>query len=187
MKIFLLDNYDSFTYNIVQLLKCIGTYPVVRRDTDITISEIEFMCPDRIVISPGPMRPGDHPLIFEIIKRFHTVVPIFGVCLGMQAINEFFGGRINEASVPVHGKTSLIYHNSEQLFSGIPSPFSAARYHSLVVDEVASQLKVIARTGDGIVMALRHDTFPVCGVQFHPESYMSEYGMEIISNFLNGS
>ncbi len=184
MKVFLLDNYDSFTYNIVQLLECIGVHPVVKRDTDITLSEIELMNPDRIIISPGPMRPEDHPLIFEIIEKFHTTTPIFGVCLGMQAINEFFGGRLEEAEIPVHGKTSLIYHSSENFFSGIPSPFRAARYHSLIVGEAAPQLRIIAETFDGLVMALRHNSFPVSGVQFHPESYLGEYGTEIISNFL---
>jgi anthranilate synthase/aminodeoxychorismate synthase-like glutamine amidotransferase len=162
-------------------------HPVVKRDTDITLSEIEFMDPDRIVISPGPMRPEDHPLIFEIIEKFHTTIPIFGVCLGMQAINEFFGGRLREAELPVHGKTSLIYHGSESFFSGIPSPFSAARYHSLIVDEVPSSLRIIAKTSDGLVMALEHDSLRVCGVQFHPESYLSEYGTEIISKFLKYS
>ncbi len=185
MKVFLLDNYDSFTYNIVQLLECIDVHPVVKRDTEITLNQIKLMSPDRIIISPGPMRPKDHPLIFEIIEKFHVTTPIFGVCLGMQAINEFFGGSIKEADIPVHGKTSLIYHSSESLFSGIASPFRAARYHSLIVDELAPQAKVIAETSDGLVMALKHNSFPVSGVQFHPESYLSECGIEIVSNFLN--
>ncbi len=184
MKVFLLDNYDSFTYNIVQLLESMDVHPVVRRNTAITLDEIEVMKPDRIIISPGPMRPRNHPMIFEIIEKFHAQTPIFGVCLGMQAINEFFGGRLKEANVPVHGKTSLIYHNSEGLFSGIPSPFTAARYHSIIVDQVAPQARMIARTDEGLIMAMKHDSFPVSGVQFHPESYLSEYGIEIVSNFL---
>ena len=187
MKIFLLDNYDSFTYNIVQLLEYIDVHPVVKRNTDITLREIELMNPGRLIISPGPMRPGDHPLIFDIIEKFHTAIPILGICLGMQAINEFFGGGLREASVPVHGKTSLIYHRSEDLFSGIPSPFTAARYHSLIVTDVPRRLKVLAKTDDGLVMALRHRSYPVFGVQFHPESYLSEYGTEVISNFLRYS
>ena len=185
MKIFLLDNYDSFTYNIVQLLECIDVHPVVKRNTDITLREIELMNPDKLIISPGPMKPGDHPLIFDLIEKFHTSIPILGICLGMQAINEFFGGGLREANVPVHGKTSLIYHSSEALFSGIPSPFTAARYHSLIVTDVPRELNVLAKTRDGLVMALKHRSYPVFGVQFHPESYLSEYGTEIISNFLN--
>ena len=184
MKVFLLDNYDSFTYNIVQLLESIEVHPLVKRNTDITLNEIELMSPDRIIISPGPMRPKDHPLIFEIIKKFHATTPIFGVCLGMQAINEFFGGSIKEADIPVHGKTSLIYHSSEGFFSGIASPFRAARYHSLIVDELAPQTEIIAETSDGLIMALKHNSFQVSGVQFHPESYLSECGLEIVSNFL---
>lgn len=186
MKIFLLDNYDSFTYNIVQMLQRIGIYPAVSRNTAVTLDEIEAVKPDRIIISPGPMRPEDHPMIFEIIERFHKTIPVLGVCLGMQAINEFFGGRLTEADIPVHGKTSLIYHNSENLFTGIPSPLKAARYHSLIVTDVPPVLKVRAKTSDGVIMALAHRCFPVCGVQFHPESYLTEYGTEIISNFLNG-
>ncbi len=185
MKIFLLDNYDSFTYNIVQLLEYIDVHPVVKRNTDVTLSEVERMKPGAIIISPGPMRPRDHPLISDIIRKFHTTIPILGVCLGMQAINEVFGGALREANVPVHGKTSLIYHHSENLFSGIPSPFTAARYHSLIVTGVPPELDVTAKTSDGIVMAFKHRTYPVFGVQFHPESYLSEYGTEIISNFLN--
>lgn len=192
MKVFLLDNYDSFTYNIVQMLECIDIHPVVKRNTDITINEIELMSPERIVISPGPMTPKDHPLIFKVIEKFHSKIPILGICLGMQAINEFFGGTLKEADIPVHGKTSLIYHDSEDIFSDIPSPFRAARYHSIIVDEAAPQLKTAARTDDGLIMALKHNLFPVCGVQFHPESYLSQYGTEIVSNFiyeafLNGS
>ena len=186
MKVFLLDNYDSFTYNIVQMLQRIGIYPAVNRNTGITLDEIESIKPDRIIISPGPMKPENHPMIFEIIERFHKTTPVLGVCLGMQAINEFFGGSLSEADIPVHGKTSLIYHNSENLFSGIQSPLKAARYHSLIVTDIPPALKVDARTSDGIVMALAHRNFPVCGVQFHPESYLTEYGTEIISNFLNG-
>ena len=185
MKVFLLDNYDSFTYNIVQLLEYIDVHPIVKRNTAITLSEIELMNPEKVIISPGPMTPGSHPLIFEIIEKFHATTPILGICLGMQAINEFFGGGLREANVPVHGKTSLIYHPAENLFSGIPCPFRAARYHSLVVTGVPSELEVTARTADGVIMALRHRSEPVFGVQFHPESYLSEYGTEIISNFLN--
>lgn len=184
MKIFLLDNFDSFTYNVAQLLQSLGAEVIVRRNNEITVKEIKGIAPGAIVISPGPMRPRDHPLVFGMIEEFYRSVPILGICLGMQAVNEFFGGDIKRAGLPVHGKTSLVYHSREGLFQGIPSPFKAARYHSLIAGEVPDVLEITATTADKTIMGLRHKTHLISGVQFHPESYLTEHGAKLISNFL---
>ncbi len=185
MKLFLLDNYDSFTYNVVQLLGTLGVKPLVRRNTDIDIDGVKKFNPDRIIISPGPMRPENHPLIFELIGEFFDRVPLLGICLGMQAINQFFKGGLKQAPVPVHGKTSFISHTGEGIFKGVPRRFLAARYHSLIICNMPKVLKETAKTDDNIPMAVEHAHYPVFGVQFHPESYLSQYGKEILSNFLN--
>ncbi len=187
MKVFLLDNYDSFTYNIAQLLETLGVSPCVRRDASASIPFIEDYSPDRVIISPGPMRPENHRFINTVIERFHAVVPILGICLGMQAINVFFGGNIRRAPAPVHGKTSKIYHCGEGILKGIPSPFISARYHSLIVSNVPDVLKETAFTEDGVPMALMHRREPVFGVQFHPESYLSMRGRQIMKNFLKAA
>ena len=184
MNVFLLDNYDSFTYNIVHLIESFGETPLVCRNTEATISRLKRFSPDRIIISPGPMRPDDHAFIYSLIDGFHRSVPILGVCLGMQAVNVYFGGKVVKAPVPVHGKTSKIFHRHEGIFRGIPSPFTAARYHSLIVSDIPPVLETSARTGDNIPMALSHRDYPVFGVQFHPESYLSRYGKKLMKNFL---
>ncbi len=184
MKVFLLDNYDSFTYNIVQLLGTLGENPFVLRSTEASIQILEEFSPEKIIISPGPMRPDDHEFIFTLMDRFHKSVPILGICLGMQAVNVYFGGSLAGAPVPVHGKTSKIFHSGEGILKGIPSPFASARYHSLVVSSVPGELKETAFTREKIPMALMHRSLPVFGVQFHPESYMSRYGKELVKNFL---
>ncbi len=184
MKVFLLDNYDSFTFNIVQLLETLGVTPVVKRASDMESGRIREISPDRIIISPGPMQPENHYFIRPLIRDFYENVPILGICLGMQAVNIFFGGKIIKAPVPVHGKESKIFHSHEGIFKGIPSPFTAARYHSLVIDRVPQNLRITASTEDNIPMAIKHESKPVYGVQFHPESYLSKYGTRILRNFL---
>ncbi len=184
MKVFLLDNYDSFTYNIVQLLESLGETPLVLRSSEASLSLLEKFSPDRIIISPGPMGPDDHGFIYSLIDNFYRRVPMLGVCLGMQAVNRYFGGKVVKAPLPVHGKTSEILHSHEGIFKGIPSPFISARYHSLIVSKIPSCLKAAAFTGDDIPMALLHRDYPVFGVQFHPESYLSKYGKKLMKNFL---
>lgn len=184
MKVFLLDNYDSFTYNIVQLLESLGETPFVLRNTDASISLLEKFSPDRIIISPGPMSPDDHVFIYSLLERFHREVPVLGVCLGMQAVNKYFGGEVVKAPLPVHGKTSKIFHSHEGIFKGIPSPFVSARYHSLIASKIPSCLRATAFTADEVPMALAHGDYPVFGVQFHPESYLSKYGKKLMKNFL---
>lgn len=184
MNVFLLDNYDSFTYNIVQLLQTLGATPLVRRNTDASLSLLKKFSPDRIIISPGPMGPDDHEFIYTLIENFHRSIPMLGICLGMQAVNKYFGGDIGKAPVPVHGKTSQIFHSHEGIFKGIPSPFISARYHSLIVSKIPSCLRKTAFTEDNIPMGLSHADYPVFGVQFHPESYLSKYGKKLMRNFL---
>ncbi len=184
MKVFLLDNFDSFTYNIVQMLQPLGIKPVVSRNTDITLPELSQLSPDKIIISPGPMRPYKHNLIFALLEEFYRSTPVLGICLGMQAINEHFGGKLARAPVPVHGKTSRVFHRHEGIFKGVPSPFRSARYHSLVISDMPGVLRKTAETEDGIPMAIEHRQYPLFGVQFHPESYLSRYGKKIMQNFL---
>jgi len=184
MKVLIIDNYDSFTYNLFQLFSEFGVEVTICRNDTITLKEIEKLSFDRICISPGPKRPKDSGISIDVIKRFYNSVPILGVCLGMQVINEVFGGKTSLAPYPVHGKTDLVYHSGKRIFSGIPSPFKAARYHSLQCKPVSPFLEVLAKTDDDVVMGIAHLKYPVFGVQFHPESFMSEYGKEIINNFL---
>jgi anthranilate synthase component 2 len=191
--ILVLDNYDSFTYNLVQYLGELGaTVSVVRNDA-ATVDDITALQPDRIVVSPGPGRPEDAGITMEVIRRLGPTTPILGVCLGHQALGAVYGGAVVRAPVPMHGKTSTIEHNGRGLFHGITQPFIASRYHSLVVaaEGLPAALEVTARTaGEGseppIIMGLRHRTFPICGVQFHPESVLTGEGRHILRNFLEG-
>ena len=184
--IFLLDNYDSFTYNLVQALGELGAEIQVRRNDQVTVQQIESLAPEAIVLSPGPGRPRDAGILMETIRHFAGKVPILGVCLGHQAIGEVFGGKVVSAPSLVHGKTAAVLHDGKTLFRGLPRPFAAARYHSLVVDprSIPSQLEVSATTPDGVVMGLRHRKFPVEGVQFHPESILTAAGPKLLQNFL---
>jgi anthranilate synthase/aminodeoxychorismate synthase-like glutamine amidotransferase len=185
--ILVIDNYDSFTYNLVQYLGELGAGVVVRRNNEVTAEEIAAMDPARIVISPGPGRPEQAGVTLDAIRRFGPRKPILGVCLGHQAIGMAFGGTVVRASVPMHGKTSDVRHDERGVFAGIGNPFTAARYHSLIVDRnsLPAELEVSAETEhEGVVMGLRHREYPVHGVQFHPESIMTRQGMRMLENFL---
>jgi len=185
MKVLLLDNYDSFTYNLAQYLGELGHAPVVRRNDEITIGEVEAMQPERIVISPGPGRPEDAGITVEVIRRLGPSVPVLGVCLGHQGIGYAFGGDIVRAPVLMHGKVSSVQHDGRGVFSGVSQPFTAGRYHSLIVsDPPPAPLEISARTDEGIIMGLRHREFPIHGVQFHPESVLTGEGRKILRNFL---
>ena len=186
--VFVLDNYDSFTYNLVQYLGEQGAAIRVRRNDQVTVEEIAALQPTHIVISPGPGRPEDAGITEDVIRHFSESVPLLGVCLGHQAIGSVFGGRIVRAPVPVHGKTAVIEHDGRGIFDGLTCPFAAARYHSLVVaeDGLPADLEVSARTrDDGIIMGLRHRSRPVHGVQFHPESVMTGEGRRMLRTFLD--
>jgi len=184
--ILVIDNYDSFTYNLVQYLGDLGKKLRVRRNDKITLREIRTMKPSHIVISPGPGIPADAGSCRDIIAHFGDRIPILGVCLGHQAIAEVFGGTVVRAAAVVHGKTSRIRHDGRTIFRNIPNPFTATRYHSLIVEKVSlpACLETSAWTDDGIIMALRHRSFPIEGVQFHPESILTRYGLRMIANFL---
>jgi anthranilate synthase/aminodeoxychorismate synthase-like glutamine amidotransferase len=185
MTILLLDNYDSFTYNLAQYVGELGHAPVVKRNDQITVGEIEGLAPERIVISPGPGRPEDAGVSVEVIRRFGERVPILGVCLGHQAIGHAFGGNVVRAPVLMHGKVSTVHHDGRGVFAGVSQPFVAGRYHSLVVSEpLPAELETSARTDEGIVMGVRHRAWPVHGVQFHPESVLTGEGRHILRNFL---
>lgn len=183
--ILVIDNYDSFTYNLVQYLGELGAEPLVRRNDAVTLAEIRTLAPSHIVISPGPGTPDDGGISLDVIREFHATTPILGVCLGHQCLAAAFGGRVERAPRLMHGKTSLVYHNQRGILSGVPSPFNAMRYHSLIVYEpLPDCLEAIAFTAEGEVMALRHKTAPAVGLQFHPESILTEYGKPILRNFL---
>jgi anthranilate synthase/aminodeoxychorismate synthase-like glutamine amidotransferase len=186
--ILVIDNYDSFTYNLVQYLGELGAELRVRRNDQVTVGEIEAMAPEQILISPGPGRPEDAGISVDVIRRFGPSVPILGVCLGHQAIGVVYGGTVCRANVPMHGKTSTVVHDGKGLFRGMTEPFPAGRYHSLVIssDRLPSELEVAARTReDGTIMAVRHRSYPVHGVQFHPESVLTGEGRRILRNFLD--
>ena len=183
-RVLVVDNYDSFVYNLVQYLGELGAEPVVERSDAFTLAEVEAMDPDAILISPGPGRPEDAGLSNELIRTYAGRVPIFGVCLGHQCIGQVFGGRVVRAPEIMHGKTSLIHHDATGVFTGLPEPLEATRYHSLVVTDIPDVLEVTARTDDGIVMGLRHRRFDVEGVQFHPESILTASGHDLLRNFL---
>jgi anthranilate synthase/aminodeoxychorismate synthase-like glutamine amidotransferase len=186
--VIVIDNYDSFTYNLVQYLGELGAEIRVRRNDAVTVGEVEAMAPEQILISPGPGRPEDAGVSMDVIRHFGPSVPILGVCLGHQAIGVVYGGTVCRASVPMHGKTSTIVHDGKGLFEGIHEPFQAGRYHSLVIStaDVPDELEVAARTReDGTIMSVRHRTYPVHGVQFHPESVLTDEGRRILRNFLD--
>ncbi len=180
------DNYDSFTYNLVQYLGELGAALAVRRNDEVGVEEVERLPPDAIVVSPGPGTPAQAGISGELIRRFTGRRPILGVCLGHQVIGEVFGGRVGRAPTPIHGKTSWIHHDGRGVFAGLPNPFEATRYHSLVVhrDGLPDCLEVSAWTADGLVMGLRHRAAPVEGVQFHPESILTTAGKGLLANFL---
>jgi anthranilate synthase component 2 len=183
--VLLLDNYDSFTFNLAQYLGELGAAPVVRRNDEITLDEIGEMHPGHIVISPGPGRPEEAGISVGLIQRFGPTVPVLGVCLGHQSIGIAFGGQVVRASQLMHGKTSSIQHDGRGIFRGLQQPFIAGRYHSLVVAEpLPETLETAATTEDGTIMGVRHRTFPVHGVQFHPESVLTGEGRQLLRNFL---
>ena len=188
--VFVLDNYDSFTYNLVQYMGELGAEMVIRRNDELTPAEVEALRPERIVISPGPCTPQDAGISIELIRHFATAkrrVPILGVCLGHQAIGAAFGGNVVRAAKLMHGKTSEVEHDGKTIFAGIPSGMTCTRYHSLIVSEegLPEELEVSARTADGeTIMALRHRELPIEGVQFHPESVLTKDGKKLIENFL---
>ena len=185
MKVLLLDNYDSFTYNLAQYLGELGHAPVVHRNDAISLGDVEAMKPDRIVISPGPGRPEDAGITVDVIRQFGRRVPVLGVCLGHQGIGHAFGGEVVRAPVLMHGKVSSIQHDGRGVFAGVSLPFVAGRYHSLIVaDPPPDALEITARTDEGIIMGLRHREWPVHGVQFHPESVLTGEGRKILRNFL---
>jgi anthranilate synthase component II len=183
----LLDNYDSFTFNVARYFRELGAAVRVVRNDALSLEQIEALAPDRLCISPGPGRPSGAGLTLPLIARFAGRVPILGVCLGHQAVAEHFGGRIVHAPTLVHGKASAVHHDGAGLLRGLPSPFSAGRYHSLCVEEASlpGELEVTACTADGVVMALRHRDLPIEGVQFHPESILSEHGHRMLANWLD--
>jgi anthranilate synthase/aminodeoxychorismate synthase-like glutamine amidotransferase len=184
--ILVIDNYDSFTYNLVQYIGELGAEPQVYRNDAITLEQIRDLKPERIVVSPGPGVPKDAGITIEVIRAFAGKIPILGVCLGNQAIGEAFGGRVVRAPYLMHGKTSEICHDSATIFRGLPYRFKATRYHSLIVEkeDLPDALEVSATTPDGLIMGLRHRTLSVEGVQFHPESVMTEHGKKLLHNFL---
>ena len=185
--IFILDNYDSFTYNLVQYMGELGAELVVHRNDQITCDEIEALAPERIVISPGPCTPDVAGISLEMVKRFAGKVPILGVCLGHQSIGQAFGGLVSRAPYIMHGKTSQIHHDGAGVYAGLPNPFTATRYHSLIVERasVPDCLQIVAETEDGLVMGLRHRHMQVEGMQFHPESILTSEGKRLLGNFLS--
>jgi len=185
--ILVVDNYDSFTYNLVQYLGELGEEIVVRRNDEIDLDGIAELAPDHILISPGPCTPNEAGVSLALLERFKGQIPIIGVCLGHQSIGQAFGGEVIRADQLMHGKTSEIIHDGRTIFEGLPSPFTATRYHSLIVkrDTLPDCLEISAQTEDGLIMGLRHKEYVVEGVQFHPESIMTDYGLTILRNFLS--
>ena len=184
----MIDNYDSFTYNLVQYFAELGEDVVVHRNDEITVGQIEKMNPQHIVVSPGPCTPNEAGVSVAVIQHFAGKIPILGVCLGHQSIGQAFGGKIVHARQLMHGKTSLIHHHNTSVFTGLPNPFTATRYHSLVIERetLPDCLEITAWTDDGEIMGVRHKTLAVHGVQFHPESILTEYGHDMLKNFLQG-
>ena len=183
-KLLVIDNYDSFTYNLVQMFREYDLHILIRRNDEISLAQVEKFDADYIVISPGPKNPHHAGISVNLIETFHEKTPILGVCLGMQCINEAFEGKTIQAPEPVHGKTSLIEHNARGIFKGIPPLFRAARYHSLIVEPGDDELEITSRSNDGVIMGLSHKRFPLHGVQFHPESFLTDHGFLLIKNFL---
>jgi anthranilate synthase component II len=185
MRLVMIDNYDSFTYNLVQLFYEFDLEVRVFRHDAVTTEEISALRPRWLCISPGPKAPAQAGISKEVIARFQEDIPILGVCLGHQALNEVWGGVTTRAPLPVHGKCSQIHHGGQGLFAGLPSPFRGARYHSLMAVPASPDIEVTAWTTDGVVMGLSHRRYPLHGVQFHPESFLTDYGYELAANFLN--
>jgi len=185
-RVLVIDNYDSFVYNLVQYLGELGAEPVVYRHDALTVDDIDELDPDGILISPGPGRPEDAGVSNDVLTHHAGRVPIFGVCLGLQCIGQVFGGEVVRAPQVMHGKTSLIHHDEAGIFAGLPNPLEATRYHSLIVarDSVPDCLEITATTDDGLVMGLRHREFAIEGVQFHPESILTKGGHDMLRNFL---
>jgi|UniRef100_A0A7C5EPZ5 anthranilate synthase component 2 len=184
MRLVMIDNYDSFTFNLVQLFYEFDLEVLVFRHDEVGLGEIQALRPRWLCISPGPKAPAQAGISKAVIARFYQEIPILGVCLGHQAINEVFGGITTRAPLPVHGKRYPVYHDGKGLFRGLPSPFWAARYHSLMAAQVPPELEVTAWTTDQVIMGLRHREYPLHGVQFHPESFLTSYGYELAANFL---
>jgi len=185
--VIVIDNYDSFVYNIVQYLGELGWQPLVYRNDRVGLEEIEQLKPTHIIISPGPCTPLEAGISNDIIRRFAGRIPILGICLGHQCIGYVYGGQIVSATVPTHGKHSLMYHDGKTVYRGLPNPFEAGRYHSLVIrqDNLPVELELAARTSDGVIMGVRHRKYVVEGVQFHPESIMTDVGHNVLVNFLS--
>ena len=186
--ILLLDNYDSFVYNLARYVAELGEAPVVYRNDALTLDQIAGLGPSHIIISPGPCTPAEAGISVDTVRRFGPTIPILGVCLGHQAIGRAYGAEIVRAGRPMHGKTSKIHHTGESVFTGLPTPLTATRYHSLVIapESVPPELRVIATADDGEIMAVTHREHPVVGVQFHPESVLTEYGYRMLDQFLTG-
>jgi anthranilate synthase/aminodeoxychorismate synthase-like glutamine amidotransferase len=184
--VLVIDNYDSFVYNLVQYLGELGADPIVHRNDAITVDDVDAIAPDAILVSPGPGTPADAGISNEVIRRYGPRIPLLGVCLGHQCIGEVFGGRVVRAPAVMHGKTSLVAHDGTGVLAGLLDPFEATRYHSLVVapESIPDELVVTATADDGVVMALRHRTHPIEGVQFHPESILTAGGKQLMANFL---
>ncbi len=183
----LIDNYDSFTYNLYQTLAVFGGKILIKRNDEISLDDIRELKPDRIIISPGPKTPDEAGISNDVIKEFGKYIPILGICLGHQCIAQAFGGRIQRVDNILHGRTSLIRHNGDSIFSDVPSPFPGARYHSLHAVDTPECLEKIAWTDDGLIMGVRHREWPVVGLQFRPESFLTENGTTIIKNFIRNT
>jgi anthranilate synthase component 2 len=186
--ILLIDNYDSFVYNLARYVRELGETPLVRRHDAVTVDDVLDLAPSHIIISPGPCSPREAGISTELVRRAGERIPILGVCLGHQCIGAAYGGVIARAGMPMHGKISRIHHEGSGIFSGLPSPFIATRYHSLVIEpsSMPSALRVTATSEDGEIMAVQHATYPVYGVQFHPESVLTEHGYRLLDHFLHG-
>lgn len=183
--ILIIDNYDSFTYNLQQQIERLGCTTKVYKNDEITLKEIEKLNPKKIVISPGPKRPEDSGISPQVVQKFYTKIPILGVCLGHQAIGQIFSSKIIHAKKPIHGKVSEVYHTEDVLFSGLQNPFKAARYHSLVVKSVPEEFILTAWTKEKEIMGIQHKKYPLFGVQFHPESFLTDEGDKLMKNFLD--
>ena len=186
--ILLIDNYDSFVFNLARYVAELGEAPVVQRNDALTLDEIAALAPSHIIISPGPCTPNEAGISLDLIRRFGPTIPLFGVCLGHQAIGQAYGAEVVRARKPMHGKTSPIHHRGTSVFTGLPSPFTATRYHSLVIapESLPESLEVTATTDDGEIMGVQHREHPVTGVQFHPESVLTEHGYRMLDWFLTG-
>lgn len=182
--ILLIDNYDSFTYNLYQQVESLGKKTVIRKNDQISLAEIEKLSPEKIIISPGPGRPENSGISSKVVQKFYTKIPILGVCMGHECIGQIFSSRIIPTKKILHGKTSKIYHAKNSIFKGLPNPFSAARYHSLILDKIPKNFQLIAWTSDNEIMGIKHNKYPLYGVQFHPESFLTKEGDKLMNNFL---